>query len=242
MKTVIACKWARDPEALRVMPDGTVDVKGAKLVASDDDAAACAAARAVGGTDLVALTFGQGDLAWAAARGAASTVVVTDAEPSADSAATAAVLAAGVRHIGDVQAVVVADTPWDRTVGVSLGAQLGWTTIGDVLTAEEADGRIRATRKNGSGTQVVDVATPAVIAVVARRAEERPPGMKDVLAARKKPVQKVTLADLGVGTDPTVVSQGTHFPDTTPARVFDGSDPAKAAADLVVALRAEGIL
>jgi electron transfer flavoprotein beta subunit len=69
---------------------------------------------------------------------------------------------------------------------------------------------------------------------------DKVPGMKELLAARKRPVNRIALAELG--TDTTDVSSlGCRRPETAPARVFDG-EPAEAASHLVAALRAEGVL
>jgi electron transfer flavoprotein beta subunit len=61
------------------------------------------------------------------------------------------------------------------------------------------------------------------------------------LAARKRPITKLTLADIGVSIVDKVVSKGTRLPETTAARIFDG-DPAVACGKLVAALKDEGVL
>jgi len=66
--------------------------------------------------------------------------------------------------------------------------------------------------------------------------------MKDILAARKKPVEKLSLADLGIDAVAAVESRGTRFPDTPAARLIDGADPVAASAELFAALRADGVL
>ena len=101
MKCIVLFKWSMNPQDARVGSDGSVDWRGTKLSPNDDDPAAIVVARDLAsGGEVVGLTLGDGDLAWAAARGAAGTVVVTDAPAGPDSAATGAVLAAAVRHLG----------------------------------------------------------------------------------------------------------------------------------------------
>ena len=81
MKIIVAFKWLRSPQDARVGADGSVDWRGARMAPNDDDPAAIAMARELGaGGEVLGLTVGDGDLAWAAARGAASTLVVTDAD------------------------------------------------------------------------------------------------------------------------------------------------------------------
>jgi electron transfer flavoprotein beta subunit len=244
MKIIVVFKWGRDPQDARVGPDGSVDWRSAPMAVTDDDPAVLEVARAIasGADEIVGVTLGGGDVSWAAARGASSTVVVTDADSAPDSAATAAILAAGVRYIGEADLVLVGDSAWDRAVPVCLAGQLGWPALAEVKSAKVEDGRLRVTRRFGGGTQVVDVAKPAVLAVAGSRAEQDPPGMKEVLAARRKPLSRVTLGELGVEPDALVRSRGTALPDTAPARVIEGADPASAAAQLVAALRADGVI
>lgn len=98
------------------------------------------------------------------------------------------------------------------------------------------------TRKLGSATQVVEVAGPALLAVAASRSEQHVPGMKEVLAARKKPLARLTVADLEVPATAAVGLRETRLPESGMARMFDGSDPAAAAAQVVAALRTDGVL
>lgn len=244
MKILVVFKWSKNPQDARVGADGSVDWRGVKLSASDDDPAAIVLAKdlAADGDEILGLTLGDGDLAWAAARGASRSVVVTDAQTESDSAVTGAILAAGVRHAGGADVVIIGDSAWDYGVVAALVGQLGWPTLANVVSAVRNGNRLLVTRKIGAVTQVVDVAQPAVLAVAASRAEQQVPGMKDVLAARKKPVTKVTLAELGLAPAATVVSRETKLPEASRGHMIDGSDPPAAAAQLVAALRADGAL
>jgi len=244
MKIIVVFKWAMNPQDARVGSDGSADWRGVKMSASDDDPAALGVARDIATTEgeIIGLTIGDGDVAWAAARGASSSVVVTDVQAGLDSAVTGAILAAAVRHIGDADVVLIGDSVWDYGVVAALAGQLGWPTLANVVSATVEAGRLQVTRKTGSATQVLDVTGPAFLAVAASRAEQHVPSMKDVLAARRKPVIKLTLADLDIKSTATVTSRGTKLPDTAPARIIDGADPAAAVAELLTALRTEGIL
>jgi electron transfer flavoprotein beta subunit len=244
IKIIVVFKWLKNPEDAHVGSDGSVDWRGAKMAVSDDDPAAVQVARelADAGGEIIGLTIGDGDAAWAAARGASSTVIVTDAQSNADAAATATALVAAVRRIGGADLVLIGDSSWDYGVSVALAGQLGWTALAGVSSAKLDGERLLATRKFGDSTQIIEVARPAVLAVSANRAEQNPPGMKEVLAARKKPQTKLTLADLGVTQPEGVTSRGTKLPDTAPAKIIDGADPVAAAAQIVAALRTEGVL
>jgi electron transfer flavoprotein beta subunit len=243
VKAVIVYKWSRNAADALVRADGSIDWRNAKMAAGEDDPAALAAATqlvAGSGGELVGLTIGDGDASWALARGVESTWSVTDVPPLADNARTAAVLAAAVRRIGDVDVVVIGDSRQEPGVAAALAGELGWPALVGLQSATCVDGRVQVTRRVGDQRQTVVVPTPVVLGVAAEADVDRVPGMKELLAARKRPVNRITLADLG--TDAGDVSTlGCRKPESAPARVFDG-DPTQAAAQLVAALRAEGVL
>ncbi|MDR3438881.1 hypothetical protein [Telmatospirillum sp.] len=242
MKTVIVYKWARNAEDAVVRNDGTVDWRNAKMTAGEDDFAALEAAKAIAeGDELIGLTIGDGDASWALARGVLQTISVTDASNLTDNASTAAIIVAAMRQIGGVDAVVIGDSEEYAGVPVALAGQLGWPAIAHVSSASAVDGRVQVVRKQGSSEQTISIAAPAVIAVSAASPEKKTPGMKEQLAARKRPVTKLTLAAIGAASDDKVSSKGTRLPETAAARIFDG-DPAAAAEQLVAALRGEGVL
>ena len=66
------------------------------------------------------------------------------------------------------------------------------TVDGSQLTAE---------RQTDEGYEVVSAATPAVVSVWDTINEPRYPSFKGIMAAKKKPVQTLSLADLGVAAD-----------------------------------------
>ncbi|HWR07479.1 hypothetical protein [Sporomusa sp.] len=243
MRIIVVFKWSRNPQDARVGVDGSVDWRGVKMSVSDDDPAAMEIAEAIAaGGEIIGLTVGDGDAAWAAARGAARTVVVTDALTDVDSSVTGAVLAAAIRRVEGVDAVLIGDSAWDYGVVAALMGQLGWPAVAGVVSAETEQGCLRVTRKLGSASQVLEVKGPVVLAVSASRAEQNAPGMKEILAARKKPVERLVLADLSLAPVAAVNSRGTRFPDTPPARIIDGNDPVTACEQLMAALRADGVL
>jgi electron transfer flavoprotein beta subunit len=242
MKTIIVYKWARKLEDAAVRNDGSVDWRNAKMTAGEDDFAALEAAKAIAGSgELIGLTIGDGDASWALARGVLQTTSVTDAPNLIDNSSTAALIAAAVRQIGGVDVVVIGDSEEYSGVPVALAGLLGWAAVAHVSSTSVSDGRIQIERKQGKDVQTISVATPVVIAVSAASAEKSAPGMKEQLAARRRPITKLTLADIGATGSDKAVSQGTRVPETTAARVFDG-DPTVAAGQLVAALRDEGVL
>lgn len=243
MKVVIVYKWARDDANAAVRADGAVDWRGAKMTAGEDDPAALAVAKQVaessGGT-VVGLTIGDGDASWALARGVEEVFSVTDAPPLADNAATARIIAAAVQRIGDVDVVVMGDSKQDPGVGPAVAGYLGWTALAGLVSASFADGRIAAVRRSGTEQQTMSAAPPVVLGVAAEADVDKTPGMKELLAARKRALTTWSMADLGLAVV-DVQSRGTRKPEVVAAKLFEG-EPAASAAQLVAALRADGVL
>lgn len=244
VKIVVVYKWSKDPEDAAVRSDGSIDWRGAKMAAGEDDhavvAVGLALAAACGGSAM-GVTIGDGDASWAMARGIDQVVAVPDAPSVSDNAATADVLAAVIRWVGGVDVVVIGDADPYPGVPATLAGVLGWPGLLGVSTATFADGRMLATRRIGEREQTVRVGLPAVLAVAAVSSEKQPPGMKEVLAARKRPIGAVCLADLGIEPHDRLKSRCTRVPDVGSAHLFEGS-PVSASAQLVAALREDGVL
>jgi electron transfer flavoprotein beta subunit len=244
MRAVVVYKWARDPGGATVRGDGGVQWRSTKRVAGEDDHAALAVARQVAesaGGDLVGLTVGDGDASWALARGVASAVSVPDAPVLADQSATAAVLAAAVRAAGGADVVVIGDAEEHAQVPAALAGHLGVPALLGVTEATVVDGRVQVRRTTGGEVETLTVAGPVVLAVSAAGPEGRAPGMKELLAARKRPVTTLALADLDVPAGAELTEGGTRLPEHGTARIFRG-EPADTARELVAALRSEGVL
>lgn len=244
MKIAVIYKWARDPESATVRSDGSVDWRGAKMTAGEDDPAALDAAKAIAeatGAELVGVTIGDGDASWLLARGVQQAVSVTDAAALADQSATARILGAAVKNVGDVDLVVIGDAQPYAAVPVSLAASLGWPALLGLTSATASSDGIVATRRTSAGEEQLRISGPAVLAFAAEAEEKKAPGMKEMLMARKRPVTKLSMADIGETGTERLVQQGSRAPEEKLARVYDG-DAAQAAKQLVEALRAEGVL
>ena len=107
------------------------------------------------------------------------------------------------------------------------------------------DGLLRVERDTAGGTQVLEISGPAVLAASTDAAVPRVPGMRDILAAGKKPVETLDVAGLDVpagGTTVTVTSISRPDLKARKGQMIDTKDPAAAAAELVTALRGAGVL
>ena len=213
----------------------------AALKAGDDDFRSTEIAKALGGS-ITGLTIGNGDTAWAAARGASETTLITDVMPSADMADVARSLAAAIRNMEGVDLVLIGDSLWEPAVPVLLGAELGWTSFAGVTDVDQSENGFVIRRRTANIEQQIEIKGPAVLAIAAKSSEETPPGLKQVLMARKKKVNKVTAADLNAVPGNAVAYTGMALPESTEAEMITG-ETAEAIADrLYTVLRQEGVL
>lgn len=258
MKIVVAYKWASNPQDATVGATGAIDWSRAKPGISEYDPVAVEMARELAdatGGEVIGLSAGTTAVNATMARKAAlsrrfdrAVIVADDGLASAGSTELATVLAAAVRHIGDVDLVITGDSSIDvggKMVPTVLAGQLGWPAIAEVSSATGTDGGVRVERATSDGTEVLQISGPAVLAAATDAAVPRLPGMKDILAATKKPVEALTLADLDVPTTAGTVSiSGTARPalKARKGQMIDTTDPAVAAAALVAALRSAGAL
>ena len=261
MRIVVAYKWTCDPQEATVRADGTVDWSRAKPGLSAYDPVAMELARQLAveaGAELIGVTVGGtgvgAPIAAKAAlgRGLDRVVIVEDESlREAGRSELAAVLAAAIRHIGDVDLVITGDSSVDvaaKMVPTVLAGELGWPAVAEVTavtgTGVQA-GALRVERAIPGGVQVLEISGPAVLAASADAAVPRVPGMKELLAAAKKPVEPLELAALTVPQQNavmTIVGRARPERKARKGQLIDTADPAAAAADLVAALRAAGAL
>lgn len=85
-----------------------------------------------------------------------------------------------------------------NATGQILAAKLGWPqgTFASAVTV--ADGRIEVSREIDGGTEVVSLALPAVVTADLRLNEPRYASLPNIMKARKKPLETLEAADLGV--------------------------------------------
>jgi electron transfer flavoprotein beta subunit len=258
MRMVVAYKWTRDPAEATVRADGTVDWSRAKPGLSAYDPVAMELARQlaqVAGAELIGVTAGGKGVAVPIASKAALSrgldrVVIVEDESLAEAGRSelAAVLAEMIRYIGDVDLVVTGDSSVDvaaKMVPTVLAGELGWPAVAEVTAVSGQPGALRVERAVPGGVQVLEICGPAVLAASADAAVPRVPGMKELLAAAKKPVELLELAALKVPPSSAVMTvTGRSRPErkARKGQLIDTTDPAAAAAELVTALREAGTL
>ncbi|MFK3980115.1 electron transfer flavoprotein subunit beta/FixA family protein [Micromonospora sp. NPDC050397] len=133
--------------------------------------------------------------------------VLDDALHGSCAVATSRVLATALGTL-DADLVICGAESTDGRVQVlphMLAERLGVAALTGArkLTVEPgADGAVlTAERQTEEGYEVVSATTPAVVSVWDTINEPRYPSFKGIMAAKKKPVQTLSLADLGVAPD-----------------------------------------
>ncbi|HEV8648459.1 MAG TPA: electron transfer flavoprotein subunit beta/FixA family protein [Actinomycetes bacterium] len=167
--------------------------------------------------------------------GASSGVLVTDpALRGADVLATARVLAAAVgRAPFDLLLAGVESTDgYTGTLPVAVAELLGVPSATFARKAEVADGSLRVERQTEAGYDVVTCPMPAVVTVTGSAAEPRYPTLKGIMAAKSKPLEQLSLGDLGLSeadvTPAQRVSAVSDAPEKSAGVVIQAGDDAAA--------------
>jgi electron transfer flavoprotein beta subunit len=128
--------------------------------------------------------------------------VVDDALHGSDAVATSLALAKAVEHLGDVDLVLLGSESSDARMSVvpaMLAERLGRPQLTFAKEVTVGDGTVSIKRLTDDGYTVVEASLPAVVSVVEKINEPRYPSFKGIMAAKKKPVETLSLSDLGIG-------------------------------------------
>ena len=135
--------------------------------------------------------------------------IVDDGLVGADLGLTAEVLAAALsRESADV--VITGNQSTDGTSGMlpaMLSERLGSPLLGNLSEVTLSATEVRGARSSDASVMQVSAELPAVISINEALPDARFPNFKGIMAAKKKPLTVVTLAELGVDAS-----------DMTPAR------------------------
>ncbi|HEY6792262.1 MAG TPA: electron transfer flavoprotein subunit beta/FixA family protein [Trebonia sp.] len=126
--------------------------------------------------------------------------VLDDGIAGSDALATSAVLAAALGQAGFDLVIAGAESTDARTgvIPAMLAERLGVPQLTLASKVDIAGTEVTVRRVNDEGLDVVAAPLPAVISVLEKINEPRYPSFKGIMAAKKKPVQTLSLADLGV--------------------------------------------
>ncbi len=138
----------------------------------------------------------------ALAMGAAKAVLVSDPElAGSDALTTAKVLAAASKRLGEADLILAATESTDGytgTVPEQIAELLGLPSVTFAKHVEVAGDVLKVNRQTEAGYDEVTCPMPAVVSVTAGVVEPRYPSFKGIMAAKSKPVDTVTAADLGI--------------------------------------------
>lgn len=137
----------------------------------------------------------------ALAMGADKAVVIDDeALRGSGALVTARVLAAAIEREG-ADLVIAGTESTDGYAGVvpqMMSELLGMPALTFARGVEHDNGTIRIERQTSTGYDVVEAALPALVTVTSGAVEPRYPTFKGIMAAKQKPIDQPTCADLGV--------------------------------------------
>ncbi len=211
MNVVVCVKQIPDPATPGQLDPATNTLKReGKLILDDSDSygveMALQLVDAAGGGEVSLVSMAPNDevsgLRTALAMGAAKAVLVSDpALAGSDALTTAKVLAKAVERIGGADLVIAATESTDGytgTVPEQVAELLGLPSVTFAKHIEIADGAVKVQRQTELGYDEVTCPLPALVSVTAGVVEPRYPSFKGIMAAKSKPVDTVTAADLGV--------------------------------------------
>ncbi len=209
MKIVVAVKVVPDDQDIQVAANRELDYSKAHQIISTYDLNAIEAAAqlaAAHGATVTAVAVGSAAIDDSKlkknilSRGVDDLVMVADDScANLDAHATAAALAAKINEIDDVALVLCGDGSADnyaQQVDVQLACALGWPVVNAATNIEATDSTATVKRTLEDEVETVEVSLPAVISVTPDIAIPRIPGMKDILAAGKKPMNMAAAPEV----------------------------------------------
>jgi electron transfer flavoprotein beta subunit len=199
------------------------------------------------GTDVVVLSMApesaQATVRKALAMGAASAVqVVDDALHGADLGLTAEVLAAALTRTG-FDLVITGNLSTDGSGGVMpamLAELLNLPAALNLTSATISGDSVSGVRATDAGTAEVTAPLPAIISITEALPDARFPNFKGIMAAKKKPFETVSLADLGVDPDAPDASRSIMVaiaekpPREAGVKIVDEGDAGEKLADFLI--------
>lgn len=264
MHIVVCIKYIPDPEAafsmFRIDEQAMemVPASGLKHVVSPFDEQAVEAALRIRETHtdarITVLTLGdevsRNAIKHGLAMGADDGVLLSDAAfDAADSYTTVHVLTAAVKKLGAVDLILAGRqaADWDAgVVGAGVGELLGLPVLSFAKAVSIADGQVRVERVLDDGSEIVEVALPAVVTVSNEIGAPRVPTLRETMRAARKPVQKWSAADLDLQAA-DIASQRMRVSLFAPVKtsrceLITGATPEEQGANLALRLREARVL
>ncbi len=211
MKILVPLKRVPDPDTrIRVKPDGSgIETDGVKFAVNPFDSIALEEAlrlrEKTGAAEIVVVTIGGSECAEQLRTGlamGADRAILVPADAAIDSLGIAKILAAVYRKESPNFVLMGKQAIDDDSnqAGQMLAALLGVGQVTFVSKLELTDGhaRARCSRETDAGIETVTVALPAVLTADLRLNEPRYVSLPGIMKAKKKPLEEIPLASLGV--------------------------------------------
>jgi electron transfer flavoprotein beta subunit len=173
--------------------------------------------------------------------GASGGVLVSDPTlRGADALATARVLAAAVSRspFDLVLAGVESTDGYTGTLPMAVAELLGVPSATFARKVDVEGGALRVERQTEAGYDVVACPMPALVTVTGSAAEPRYPTLKGIMAAKSKPLEQLSLAEVGLSGTDVAPSQRVTSVSESPEKaagvvVLAGDDAAAKVAELL---------
>ncbi|MEV8146485.1 electron transfer flavoprotein subunit beta/FixA family protein [Specibacter sp. NPDC078709] len=217
LNIVVLVKYVPDAQFDRQLSGDAHELDRSESILSELDEYALEAALALsdarggakGGNTVTALTVGPASAAVAVKKslqiGATQGLHVCDeALAGSDASATSLVLAAAIKSLGAVDLVITGMASTDGETSIvpaQLSARLGLPQITFASALDVAGNTLTARRDGDEFSEEIQATLPALVSVTDQANDPRYPNFKGILAAKKKKVTTVSLADLGVSAD-----------------------------------------
>lgn len=172
-------------------------------------------------------------------------LVIDEGLINSDQSATAKAIAAVIKKVG-ADLVLAAEASIDNYTGQvppRVAAELGWPLITYARELKVEGGKVIAKRDLEDSVETVEAQLPAVVSVTREINQPRIPTLLAIRAAMKKPINKLSLTDLGVKPDTRteVVEYRPVVIQRKRVIIKDGT-PEEKADKLLQYLRQEGVI
>jgi len=252
MNIVVCIKQTFDTEAKIVLDgSGKIDANGVNLIINPYDEYAIEEGirlkEKLGGTVTVVSmggAQGQAALRTALAMGIDKAVLVSDPAINVDEWGSAEILAKAISQIpyDIVLAGRIAVDDGSSQVAVRLAEVLNVPSVSSILKLEVNGTQATVTREIDGGTELIEVALPAVMTAQKGLNDPRYPSVAGIMKAKKKELKTFTLADLGLSAGdlaPKMNVQKYTLPQPRKAGQKIPGEAAQAAHELARLLREE---
>ncbi|TDD93090.1 electron transfer flavoprotein beta subunit/FixA family protein [Saccharopolyspora karakumensis] len=137
-----------------------------------------------------------------------------------DAPATAKALAKVIGTVEGVDLVIAGNEATDGRSGAvpaMVAEVLGWPQLTFARKVETDGSSVKVERETDAGILTVESGLPAVVSVTEKINEPRYPSFKGIMAAKKKPVSALSLADAGIdASEVGLASAGSQVVESAP--------------------------